>query len=297
MKRIALTLLALATPRLADAGHTCGGHNGGGGGGSSSSGSSGPSTVSSSNDTSWSYRGGHAGVSSEVTTGCIDDTDVVGFRHCTKYGAWAGNLRLPRMFIELGSNIRQFTSGLPEQQGQVTHGLEQFAYRVVMADPRAATDTAVSSTLRFGFLPGHNIVYTAVELELGGLASTASTSTEMMSTGTFGGPQLVQQGGLFLGAYGVLGARGSTGRGTLAVEAAGGARSMMYHFDSSYHECETTSTITVTRAVVEARARAELWAGPWFTFGATVGANVLAKGDWLAGLYFGVHSRAFAGSR
>jgi hypothetical protein len=35
----------------------------------------------------------------------------------------------------------------------------------------------------------------------------------------------------------------------------------------------------------------------WFTFGAAVGANVLERGDWLAGLYLGLHSRAYGGTR
>ncbi|HTL33999.1 MAG TPA: hypothetical protein VL326_12780, partial [Kofleriaceae bacterium] len=157
-------------------------------------------------------------------------------------------------------------------------------------------DTAATTTLRLGVIPSHGF-YAALEGELGGLTSAASASTEMMSTGTFGGPQLVQQGGLVMGAYGVAGVRGSLGRATLAVEGAGGVRQTRYHFDSTYHACETTSTIADTRAVVEARARAEVWAGPWFTLGATVGANLAERGDWLAGLYLGLHSRAYAGGR
>jgi hypothetical protein len=222
---------------------------------------------------------------------------VHGYRHCTKFGAWGGNLRLPKLFVELGSNMRQFASGLPQQQGQVTHGLESFSYRVVMPQSQGAPiDTAMTTTLRIGVIPAHGF-YTAIESELGGLTSPASASTEMMSTGTYGGPQLAQQGGVVIGAYGVAGVRGTLGRATLAVEGAGGVRSTRYHFDSTYHACESTSTIAVTRGVVEARARAEVWAGPWFTFGATVGANLAERGDWLAGLYLGLHSRAFAGGR
>ena len=41
---------------------------------------------------------------------CVDDTDVVAFRKCSKFGASAKNMRLPRIYFELGSNVRQFGS-------------------------------------------------------------------------------------------------------------------------------------------------------------------------------------------
>jgi hypothetical protein len=70
-----------------------------------------------------------------------------------------------------------------------------------------------------------------------------------------------------------------------------------YTFESSYHLSETSTTLVYNDGVVEARARGELWLSPWITAGATVGASVLDRGDWMAGVYLGVHSRAFAGSR
>lgn len=298
MKRLALAVVALASPGLAHAGHTCGGGGGHGGGGGSAPSSSSSSSYSS--GTSWSYSGrSTTGVAYEQPTGCIDDTDVLGYRKCTKYGEWAGNMRLPKLFIEVGSSVRQFASGLPDQQGQVTHGDHSFSYRVVMPTGTAAAtpiDTAMTSTLRIGAVSKHAF-YLAAEGELGGLTSTAQASTEMMSVGPLGGPQLAQQGALVLGAYGVAGVRGSVGGATLAIEAAGGVRQTRYHFDSQYYSCDTTSTIAVTRGIVEARARGEMWLGPWMTLGATIGANVAAKGDWLAGLYLGLHSRAFDGAR
>ena len=119
----------------------------------------------------------------------------------------------------------------------------------------------------------------------------------MMSSGSYGAPSLQQRGGFVFGALGLAGARGSTQHGALALEAAGGVRNTSYYFDSTYHMCETQTIVNETRAVVEARARAELWLGPWITAGATLGTSVLSKGDWLAGVYFGIHSRAFAGVR
>jgi hypothetical protein len=96
---------------------------------------------------------------------------------------------------------------------------------------------------------------------------------------------------------GIGGFRAIGKRGSIAIEGAGGLRSVRYEFASSYHNCETQATIVANRGVVEARARAELWLSPWITAGATLGTNVLERDDWMAGLYLGVHSRAFADGR
>jgi len=286
---------ALAEP--AHAGHTCGGGGGGGSPSSSTTSSSSSSSSSSTTSAGVDYTSLDSSSEEHHVGGCIDDTDVVGFRRCTGYGAWASNMRFPRMFIELGSNVRQYSAGLGTQSGTVEHGVESFTYRVSMPTTSdTARDVAVTSALRVGFgLPHH--FYTGGELELGGLVAPATATTEMTSTGSFGAPNLTQSGGLVIGGLGIAGVRGTTGIGAFALEAAGGVRNTSYNFRSSYHLCEDTTSVSETRAVVEARARAELWLGPWFTAGATLGANVLSRGDWLAGIYLGLHSRAYGGTR
>jgi hypothetical protein len=86
-------------------------------------------------------------------------------------------------------------------------------------------------------------------------------------------------------------------RGSLALEGGGGMRSVSYTFNSSYHNCATSTTISQTRPVAEARVRGELWLNPWIAAGAVFGANALAQNDWQAGVFFGFHTRAFAGGR
>ena len=291
-----LAALILLDPTPVHAGSSCGG---GGGGGSSGGGSSGGGGGSSGGgggggDGGSSYSSG--GDSSSSNGGCVDDTDVHGYRHCTKFGAWATNMRLPKLFVELGSGVRQFASGLGARSGAIAHGTEQFAYRVVLPAADPARDVAMVSTLRLGFGIPRGF-YSGLEAELGGLVAPASASAEMTTTGTYGSPDVRQAGGLVLGFAGVGGYRAVGSRGAIALEGAGGLRSVRYHFDSSYHYCETTTTIVDTRTIVEARARAELWLNPWITAGATLGANVLEQHDWMAGLYVGFHSRAFAGGR
>lgn len=271
------------------AGGSCGG---GSDGGSSSSGDS-SSDSGGSDYSSYSDDGGSA------TPACIDDTDVHGFRRCTKFGAWGANMRLPRLFVEVGAGVRQFRSGLGGQRATAVHDTSQFAYRVVMPPTADAAplDVAATTTLRLGFGVPRGF-YSGLEFEAGGLVAPASAGTEMMSApGTFGSPDIRQRGGLVLGFTGLAGFRAALGPASFAVEGAAGLRSVRYQFESAYHHCVSTTTIASTHEVVEARARAELWLNPWISAGATLGANVLERDDWMAGLFVGFHSRAFAGSR
>jgi hypothetical protein len=50
-------------------------------------------------------------------TACEDKTDVVGYRHCTSFGAWGRNMRFPRIFMEIGGNVRTYPTGLAAQTG------------------------------------------------------------------------------------------------------------------------------------------------------------------------------------
>lgn len=288
MKRFAIVgVLAAAQP--ADAEATCGSDSDGG----SSVSSSGSSSSSSSSDSSYSESSSSTAVE---TPACIDDTDVVGFRKCTKFGAWARSTRFPRIFIELGTNVRQFGSGLAARTGTVAHGSERFAFRTVMAEPVASRDTAVLSSIRAGVGVGRR-GYLAGELELGGLTSPAAATAEMMTSGAFGSPTVQQERGFAVGGLAVAGYRARLGPASISVEGAAGARSVRYHFASAYQDCAETTSIVETNGVVEARARAEAWLGPWVSAGATVGSSVIARGDWMAGLYLGFHTRAFGGSR
>lgn len=297
MKQLLFAALLLADPRPVFAGSSCGGGSSNGGGSSSGDSSSGGGGSSSSSSSSSDYSSDSSGGES-VSTACIDDTDVHGFRHCTKFGAWGKNLRIPRLFIEAGSRVRNFSSGLGERTATVQHGLEQFSYRVVMPPADSAgTDVAVTTNLRVGFGIGHGL-YSGLEFEIGGIVEPAQVQTEMMTTsGTFGSPNVRQGSALFLGFTGLGGYRASGRYGSLAIEGAGGLRSVRYELDSSYHNCETSATLVSNRTVIEARARGELWLSPWLTAGVTLGTNVLDQGDWLAGVYLGAHSRAFAGTR
>ncbi|HEX3758816.1 MAG TPA: hypothetical protein VHW23_08930 [Kofleriaceae bacterium] len=271
---IAAALAALAAPaRLAHAG--CAG-SGGSGGSASSGGFS---------DRSW-----------HLHPTCKDTSDVVGLRRCIRFAAWAKNLEYPQIIIEGGALIRQFPTLLEHQIGSVTHGAESFRYHVVQATGAAhRIDTAMLSSLRGSVALSH-AVYGGLEVDLGSVVPSGTTATEMASSGTFGSPDLRQDHGLLLDSLGVVGVRAPLGPGGVAVEFAGGLRAVSYNFRSSYHDCHATTSVTALGAVAEARARGELWLGPWLTAGVMLGTSVLERA-WMGGIYLGVHTRSFGGDR
>jgi hypothetical protein len=273
----------LAQPQLAAADH-CGG---GGGGGGSGGGSHGGSDMS--------FRGASSGTV-VVDPPCEDASDVVGFRQCTKFGAWGANLRVPHITIEGGVAVRQSASLLGNQTGSFMHGPEPFVYRVVAPTRDRPIDTAVLSTVRASVGVSHGI-YTALEVDFGALAQPGRAETEMMSTGARGTPELQQQRGFVVDSLATLGIRGAGRAGGLGVELSGGMRAVSYSFHSTYLACEQDTSIRAFGPIAEARARGELWVSPWLTAGVTVGTSLLEQRTWTGGLYLGVHTRAFGGDR
>jgi hypothetical protein len=295
MKHIVLagsvTVLALGAPRLAAANPSCGSSGGG------STGTSSPGTGSGGGG----WGGHHGGVPYGtthyvVTSECEDESDVVGYRRCKKYGDWGTNLRVPHVLIEGGVAVRQFGTLLGSQSGTVLHGAEQFSYRVAMPSSATSVDTAVLSTLRIGAGLSHNL-YAAAEVDGGAIAQPAAATMEMADTGVFGSPDLSQRRGFVVDALAAVGFRGATHAGGLGVEFAGGLRTAWYNFHSSYHDCEQSTSVSGFAPVAEVRARGELWLSPWLTAGATIGTSVLERHTWMGGLYLGVHTRAFGGDR
>jgi hypothetical protein len=133
---------------------------------------------------------------------------------------------------------------------------------------------AAASVLRVGMaLTPH--MYAALEGELGGITSVTGAT----GSGTVGGT--------YLGGFGVVGARVARGPSLLALEVAGGGRDVQ----------SSGMPLAVHGLDVETRARGEVWLGPWLTVGAALGTSVQERGDWMASVYLGMHSHAFAGSR
>lgn len=227
--------------------------------------------------------------------GCESDSDVVGFRRCTRFAAWAKSLEHPQIILEAGALFRRFPSLLGSQLGSVTHGAESFTYRMIQPAGVRQFDTALLSSLRAS-VGLSRALYAGLEVDVGGVSRPDAASAEA-STGVFGSPDVQPGHGLIVDSLGVAGVRAATGFGALGVEFAGGLRAVSYGFHSSYHDCQQATGVNALAGVAEARARGELWLSPWLTAGAMLGTSVLERNAWMGGLYLGIHSRAFGGDR
>jgi hypothetical protein len=287
---LAAGLLIAMRAEIAEAG-SCGGGGGSSGGGSSGGGSSSGSSSSSDSSSSDSSPS-----SSSSTPACVDTSDVVGYRHCTPYGRWGLHLKMPQVIIELGTSVRSFRNPHEAQTGHVTHERSSFTFRTVGptgTDP--ANDAAVVTTLRLG-IGSRSGFYGALEGEIGGLVRDSAGAAEMTSSGPLGSPSIAKTGALVSSAFGVIGMRGGA-RNQFAVELVGGMRNVHYSYESHYLACETTSSVSAALPVLEARVKVSTWASPFFNVGLTAGKSLIDQGDWMAGLYLGVHTHALAGNR
>jgi hypothetical protein len=222
---------------------------------------------------------------------CVETSDVHGHRRCTPFGAWGRSARWPSLFVSAGTAMRRFASPLQTTDGTVTHDGESFRYRVI-APERAALDTAVVAQIRAGVGLRHGF-YGAIELEAGGLAE-GSTNPEMMSSGLLGTPEIRGAGVAVLGGAIALGARIRMGVLDAGLEGVAGVRTLVYQYESHYLACETTSSITATTPVLEARGRAALWLTPFISLGVTAGRSVVDDA-WITGVHLGASTRAFGG--
>jgi hypothetical protein len=266
MKRPLLVALTAASLLRAEAasGSSCGGGGGGGGGGAS---------------------GGGGGGGGGGAPPCIDDTDVVGYRRCNPFAAWSDH-GMPLLIIELGAAVRRFGS----QLGAAGED-EPFTSRA--SGRPAGADTAEVGTLRVGVGLGRGF-YLAVDGELGRLTRTAARAetAPALEPGT---PSVAPGPSLAMGLSAAAGVRGAVGRVTLGVEVAGGVRGLVYRDRVPYLACESTTTHQVSSPILEARARASLWLSPFVSVGASVGASVIERGAWMAGVQLGFATRAFGG--
>jgi len=211
-----------------------------------------------------------------------------------KFGVWHENLRMPVIILEVGTAVRQFASPLGERTSTVKHGDESFSYRVVgpMNGAQRALDVAVVAQIRLGVGLSHG-VFVAVDAEIGGVAGGASTP-EMTSSGALGSPDIAETSVVVLSGLGVAGIRGNVGHVNLGVEVAGGGRTLTYAYESHYHACEQTDSISASMPVLEGRARASYWVSPYVYVGATVGKSLIDE-SWMSGVVLGANSRAFGG--
>ena len=195
---------------------------------------------------------------------CVEsESEVVGYRKCERYGSWGSNLLDPDMFVQVGMNMRHFAGTAPMSSARTIGSPEK---------PATGGDDALMFDERIGY-PLSQAFYLAFDFELGNFANSESKQTNDRD--------FVLDGLLSFGM------RGGLGPFSLGAEVAGGV------MQSSFPKQPSEQT----DAIFEARGRAELWLAPWFTVGGAIGASLIDRGDWMAGLYLGVHTWAYAGDR
>ncbi len=263
---------------------SCGGGGGGDGGGGSSGGDGGGS--SSSDD----------GSSSSSAPACIDTTDVHGYRACTGFGAWRA--RRIGVAVELAAiSSRVDLSGI-EAGGDISHSDGTgYRYRVVGED---LGGQGVAHGVALRTLVHGRLLYAGVEASV---AAVATSGAERMITddGALLAPRVT-------GASTTLAVVGSRRfadqllgpaaprRLSLGAELGGGVRLTAVKAESVKGSCITVDHTLHGEAVLEARARADLWLSPHLALGLWGGTDLLARTP-SAGLVLSSHLRAFDGTR
>lgn len=193
------------------------------------------------------------GIAGMVATGCVWERNV--------------DKRLAR--LQLGVNSRQLTTAAPEAKPDyVVRSTQPVQQEQPTQEPSQIASSGVTGSLQFTMrYPRNNVpIYMGGELEAGPL----------------------ENGGYLGGAYGVVGAEASSGRGSLSVEMGGGRRWLRAELGAD----------DVPSWVLEPRVRGQFTVTPQVTVGGVVGANALPdESGWMAGVYVGIFSAPIDGSK
>ncbi len=158
--------------------------------------------------------------------------------------------------LQLGMNARQYAVPPPASTSTST----STSKAVVGESTETATEGGLTGAAQFTQTLKH-FMYVGGEVEAGALGRSGSN---------------------IAGAAAVFGLEHSASYGALALEVAGGYRSIRPGLGE-----EEFGTL-----IVEPRLRGQVWISPQLTLGAAAGTN-LEDGAWMAGFYLGVHSEIF----
>jgi hypothetical protein len=196
---------------------------------------------------------------------CISEIEVVGYRPCPDFGSWGAAVESPYAVVHLGFTMRNIHSRVSAQDvaAKATGPIER--------GDRADTSLSLTERVMIAFTDNAHM---SMEVEFGLVDDDKWEA---------GRAQLVA-GGLLGG-----GVRGSIGFASLGVDLVGGIHAIEVQ--------HATTSESEFRGVLEARARLDLWLGPWVSLGGALGSSLFERGDWMAGLYIGLHSRSWGGTR
>lgn len=189
--------------------------------------------------------------------GCVEDHDVVGYRHCRDFGSWSA--RRPSFAVEAGIGWRHVLAPpVPPM------------YAMRTATPSAELADLATSEARL--VLGTRGLYAGLELTIGDVTGRTYPYGAFVQGGAVAGTEL------------------PVWRLVLGAELLGGARSVRLTNNLNNNMAPADRSL-----VVEARVRVGVWVTPWLRVDAAAGEGVLDRRERSATLEVGFHSRSFAG--
>jgi hypothetical protein len=201
--------------------------------------------------------------------GCHEVSDVVGYEHCSRFGAWSRDQDMFPFHMEIGwihqdFNARPFT-------------LSDEPVARVAGDGAFGT---VADGVAVRWLGGTRLFYGGFELDSSGLTNQPQF------------PGLPADGASW-SFLGVVGVHASLWRFAVGAELASGARVTLYSYCGNEKECALEDTQSV--GVVDARVRVEMFPTQRWSVGVMYGHSLLEHDAQSLIVYTGFHLRALDG--
>ena len=239
------------------------------------------------------HSGGRSGGRSHghASKACVETSEVLGRRTCSRFGSWARRFPLP-ITVETGTAVTSVDLGGFDRTGTIDHDGARFAYRA-QTDDAADSATAIVGIARL-ILGGR--LYIGEEWQVGGLAGAPRVTITQEPVDGYaptltGKPSIVMQGAA------VVGARARIGSFGFGAELVGGVRMIGVAVDSKLGACETTTSNAEFSAVLETRLRGEYWLTPRLSVGVFGGRDITADDSRSIGVFVGGSVSPFGGVR
>jgi hypothetical protein len=226
---------------------------------------------------------------------CHEVSPIVGRQHCGSFGSrWAHHWLLGLLDVELGMAMVHADLDPIDQTGTVSSATAMAGYHAQL--PRGAM-TTLGPRDWFGYRGGLIDVGFEATVSWTLAAPTSTTQVDGFAPITSSSGSLSDLGGR-------LGIHQRVGPLELGAQVLVGARTtdVFPKLPDGYSGCDGGATgkgcnlqLADTVLVVEPRARADFWLGPWLTVGLAVGVDVRARGQSLA-VSVAYHGNAFDGS-
>lgn len=191
---------------------------------------------------------------------CPNHDGIVGRRTCPRYGEWA--IDWPAVTVTFGLGMRHLApTPVPQTSLRSASAVTTTS---TTEDPSTSSRYSISEQVAIAPNP---LTFFAFEVEFSPSRPDHLAPGERQFSAA---SQLV------------AGLRGGGKLLRIGAEIAGGMRIV----DSEGDQDDF---------VLEVRARGDIWATPWVTFGVLVGRSLIDRGDWVTGISLGTHTNAFDG--